>query len=109
MGWDPSCLMLYRNGTKIVLVSRTLYLSQESTGRYRQTGQYKGIMRQYVTQEEKDLDVLVNARVAVSGHCDAIFKKVSTVLYSFRKYISSRYREVLVPLCKAWMKLQLEG
>ncbi|CAM4596884.1 unnamed protein product, partial [Lepidochelys olivacea] len=53
-----------------------------------------------VTEEEKDLGVLVDHRMTMSRQCDMAVKKANAVLGCTRRGISSRDREVLVPLYK---------
>ncbi|CAM5107889.1 unnamed protein product [Eretmochelys imbricata] len=61
-----------------------------------------------VTEEEKDLGVLVNHRMTMSRQCDMAVKKDNEVLGCIRRGISSRDKEVLVPLHKALVRPHLE-
>ncbi|CAM4680127.1 unnamed protein product [Lepidochelys kempii] len=61
-----------------------------------------------VTEEEKDLGVLVDHRMTMSRQCDVAVKKVNAVLGCIRRGISSRDKEVLVPLYKALVRPHLE-
>ncbi|CAM5110189.1 unnamed protein product [Natator depressus] len=61
-----------------------------------------------VTEEEKDLGVLVDHRMTMSRQCDMAVKKASAVLGCIRRGISSRDKEVLVPLYKALVRPHLE-
>ncbi|CAM5122864.1 unnamed protein product [Eretmochelys imbricata] len=61
-----------------------------------------------VTEEEKDLRVLVDHRMTMSHQCDMAVKKANAVLGCIRRGISSRDKEVLVPLYKALMRPHLE-
>ncbi|CAM5127154.1 unnamed protein product, partial [Natator depressus] len=61
-----------------------------------------------VTEEEKDLRVLVDHRMTMSRQCDVAVKKANAVLGCIRRGISSRDKEVLVPLCKALVRPHLE-
>ncbi|CAM5150477.1 unnamed protein product [Natator depressus] len=61
-----------------------------------------------VTEEEKDLGVLVNHRMTLSCQCDMVVKKANAVLGCIRRGISSRDKEVLVPLYKALVRPHLE-
>ncbi|CAM4632369.1 unnamed protein product [Caretta caretta] len=61
-----------------------------------------------VTEEEKDLGVLVDHRMTVSRQCDMAVKKANAVLGCIRRGISSRDKEVLVPLYKALVRPHLE-
>ncbi|CAM4576931.1 unnamed protein product [Lepidochelys olivacea] len=61
-----------------------------------------------VTEEEKDLGVLVNHRMTMSRQCDMAVKKANAVLGCIRRGISSRDKEMLVPLYKALVRPHLE-
>ncbi|CAM5130663.1 unnamed protein product [Natator depressus] len=61
-----------------------------------------------VTEEEKDLGVLVDHRMTMSHQCDMAVKKANGVLRCIRRGISSRDKEVLVPLYKAMVRPHLE-
>ncbi|CAM5076776.1 unnamed protein product [Eretmochelys imbricata] len=61
-----------------------------------------------VTEEEKDLGVLVDHRMTMSRQCDMAVKKANVVLGSIRRGTSSRDKEVLVPFYKALVRPHLE-
>ncbi|CAM4521747.1 unnamed protein product [Lepidochelys olivacea] len=61
-----------------------------------------------VTEEEKDLGILVDHRMTMSRQCDMAVKKANAVLGCIRRGISSRDKEVLVPLDKALVRPHLE-
>ncbi|CAM5166439.1 unnamed protein product [Eretmochelys imbricata] len=61
-----------------------------------------------VTEEEKDLGVLFDHRKTMSCQCDMAVKKANAALGCIRQGISSRDKEVLVPLYKALVKPHLE-
>ncbi|CAM5164461.1 unnamed protein product [Natator depressus] len=61
-----------------------------------------------VMEEEKDLGVLVDHRMTMSRQCDMTVKKANAVLGCIRRAISSRDKEVLVPLYKALVRPHLE-
>ncbi|CAM4628384.1 unnamed protein product [Lepidochelys olivacea] len=70
---------------------------------------YKMGMHQLeVMEEEKDLGVLVDHRMTRSRQCDIALKKANAVLGCIRRGISSRDKEVLVPLYKALVRPHLE-
>ncbi|CAM5077630.1 unnamed protein product [Eretmochelys imbricata] len=61
-----------------------------------------------VTEEEKELGVLVDHRMTMNRQCDMAVKKANAVLGCIRRGISSRDKEVLVPLYKALVRPHLE-
>uniref|UniRef100_A0A8C3PDM1 Reverse transcriptase domain-containing protein n=1 Tax=Chrysemys picta bellii TaxID=8478 RepID=A0A8C3PDM1_CHRPI len=67
-----------------------------------------GTHRLEVTEEEKDLGVLVDHRMTVSRQCDVAMKKANAVLGCIRRGISNRDKEVLLPLYKALVRPHLE-
>ncbi|CAM4690969.1 unnamed protein product [Lepidochelys kempii] len=69
---------------------------------------YKLGTHQVEVMEEKDLGVLVDHRMTMSRQCDMAVKKANAVLGCIRRGISSRDKEVLVPLYKALVRPHLE-
>ncbi|CAM4659406.1 unnamed protein product [Caretta caretta] len=67
-----------------------------------------GMHQLEVTEEEKDLGVLVDHRMTMSRQCDMAVKKANAVLECIRRGISSRDKEVLVLLYKALVRPHLE-
>uniref|UniRef100_A0A8C3FKP1 Reverse transcriptase domain-containing protein n=1 Tax=Chrysemys picta bellii TaxID=8478 RepID=A0A8C3FKP1_CHRPI len=67
-----------------------------------------GIHQLEVTEEEKDLGVLVDHRMTMSRQCDMAVKKANAVLGGIRRGTSSKDKEVLVPLYKALVRPHLE-
>uniref|UniRef100_A0A8C3FZL9 Reverse transcriptase domain-containing protein n=1 Tax=Chrysemys picta bellii TaxID=8478 RepID=A0A8C3FZL9_CHRPI len=67
-----------------------------------------GTHRLEVMEEEKDLGILVDHRMAMSRQCDVAVKKANAVLGCIWRGISSRDKEVLVPLYKALVRPHLE-
>lgn len=52
-----------------------------------------------VTEEEKDLSILVHCKMTMSHPCDAAIKKAKVTLGYIRRDISSKDREALMSLC----------
>ncbi|CAM4567481.1 unnamed protein product [Lepidochelys kempii] len=69
---------------------------------------YKLGTHQLEVTEEKYLGVLVDHRTTMSRQCDVAVKKANVVLGCIRRGISSRDKEVLVPLYKALVRPHLE-
>ncbi|CAM4548729.1 unnamed protein product [Lepidochelys olivacea] len=61
-----------------------------------------------VTEEEKDLGVLIDHRMTMSRQRDVAAEKANTVLGCIRQGITSREKEVLVPLYKALVRPHLQ-
>lgn len=55
-------------------------------------------------EEERDLGVWVDRNVTMSHQCDAAVQKPNVILACIRQGISSREREVLMPLYKALVR-----
>jgi len=58
--------------------------------------------------EEKDLGVLVDKKLSMTWQCALAALKVNRTLGCFKRSVSSRSREGILPLCSALMRPHLE-
>ena len=58
---------------------------------------------------EKALGVLVGSKLTLSQHRALVAETANNILVCMRRSVASRWREVILPLCSALARPQLEG
>ncbi|PKU42986.1 hypothetical protein llap_6715 [Limosa lapponica baueri] len=97
--WAEKNLMRFNKGK-----CRVLHL-----GRKNARHQYMlGVDLLESTSEEKDLWVLVDSKLSMSQQCALVAKRANEILGCIWKSITSRSREIILPLYSALVRPQLE-